>query len=114
ALLRGERGTLLPGRAVQWATDTPEVLRVDGPGAVATAVAPGSARLTATCEGIRARLQVQVAPPIVDDADVQPVARVTAIQISAPAKSVKAGDSFGLTATPLDYRDVFLLGYPGL
>ena len=111
ALLRGERGTPLPGRAVQWATDTPEVLRVDGSTGVATAVAPGSARLTAACEGVRARLQVQVAPPIADDADVQPVARVTAIQISAPPKSVKAGDSFALTATPLDYRGGFLLGH---
>ena len=36
---------------------------------------------------------------------------VTAIQISAPPKSVKAGDSFALTATPLDYRGGFLLGH---
>ncbi len=110
AMLRGERGVPLPGRAVQWATDTPEVLRVDGPRAVATAVAPGSARLTAACEGVRARLQVQVAQPVADDADVQPAARVVAIQISAPPKLVKAGDSFVLTATPLDYRGGFLPG----
>ncbi|HEV8453734.1 MAG TPA: protein kinase [Gemmatimonadales bacterium] len=111
ALLRGDRGTPLPGRPVQWATDTPEVLRVDGLAGVATAVAPGAARLTATCEGVRARLQVQIAPPLADDAEVQPDARVTAIQISAPPKSVKAGDSFALTATPLDYRGGFLLGH---
>ena len=72
ALLRGEHGAPLPGRPVQWATDTPEVLRVDGSRGVATAVAPGSARLTATCEGVRARLQVHIAPPLADeDADVQ-------------------------------------------
>ena len=111
ALLRGEHGAPLPGRAVQWATDTPEVLRVDGLRGMATAVAPGSARLTATCEGIRARLQVQVAQPIASDSDVQPDARVTAIHISAPPKSVKAGDSFALTATPLDYRGGFLLSH---
>jgi uncharacterized protein YjdB len=111
ALLRGEHGTPLPGRGVQWATDTPEVLNVDAVKGVATAVAPGSARLTATCEGIRARLQVQVDPPIADDAEVQPDASVVAIQISAPPKSVKAGDSFVLTATPLDYRGGFLLGH---
>ncbi|MEP7225825.1 MAG: protein kinase [Gemmatimonadales bacterium] len=110
ALLLGERGTPLPGQAVQWATDTPEVLRVDGSKGAATAVAPGSARLTATCEGIRARLQVHVAPPVVDEADVQADAGVVAIQVSAPPKSVKAGDSFVLTATPLDYRGGFLLG----
>jgi serine/threonine protein kinase len=111
ALLRGERGAPLPGRAVQWATDTPEVLRVDGSRGVATAVAPGSAQLTATCEGVRARLQVQVAPPIADDADVQADAGVVAIQVSAPPKSVKAGDSFVLTATPMDYRGGLLLGH---
>ncbi|HEU4681133.1 MAG TPA: Ig-like domain-containing protein, partial [Gemmatimonadales bacterium] len=111
AMLRGEHGVPLPGRAVQWATDTPEVLRIDGLRSLATAVAPGSARLTATCEGVRARLQVQVAPIIADDAEVQPDERVVAVQISAPPKSVKSGDSFILTATPLDYRGGFLLGH---
>ncbi len=110
ALLRGERGAPLPGRPVQWATDTPEVLRVDGPRGVATAVAPGSARLTATCEGVRARLQVHIAPPIADETEVQADGDVVSVQVSAPPKSVKAGDSFVLTATPLDYRGGFILG----
>src|SRR5918998_540568 len=110
AMLRGERGVLLPGRRVEWATDTPEVLRVDAARGVATAVAPGSARLTATCEGVLAGLQVQVAPPS-DDADAQPRTRVAGIQLSAPPKSVKAGDSFVLTATPVDHRGGVLLGH---
>ena len=110
AMLRGERGVLLPGRRVEWATDTPEVLPVDGVRGVATAVAPGSARLTATCEGVVAGLQVQVAPPA-EDADAQPRTRVAAIQVSAPPKSVKAGDSFVLTATPVDHRGGVLLGH---
>src|ERR687898_743651 len=110
AMLRGERGVLLPGRRVEWATDTPEVLRIDGVHGVATAVAPGSARLTASCEGVVAGLQVQVAPPA-EDADAQPRTRVAAIQLSAPPKSVKAGDSFVLTATPVDYRGGVLLGH---
>ncbi|HEV8177063.1 MAG TPA: serine/threonine-protein kinase, partial [Gemmatimonadales bacterium] len=110
ALLKGEHGTPLPGRPVQWATDTPEVLRVDGSKGAATAVAPGSARLTATCEGVRARLQVLVASPVADDVEELPGAGVAAIQISAPPKSVKAGDSFVLTATPVDYRGGFILG----
>ena len=110
AMLRGERGVLLPGRAVEWATDTPEVLRIDGGRGTATAVAPGSARLTATCEGIVAGLQVQVAPPL-EDASPQPQTRVAAIQLSAPPKSVKAGDSFVLTATPVDHRGGVLLGH---
>ena len=109
AMLRGELGVPLPGRVVQWATDTPEVLRVDSRKGIATAVAPGSARLTAACEGVRARLQVLVAAPMLEDAGSQP--GVVAIQISAPPKSVKAGDSFVLTATPLDHRGGFLLGH---
>ncbi len=110
ATLRGERGVLLPGRPVDWATDTPEVLRVDSARGVATAVAPGSARLAATCDGIVAGLQVQVAPPA-EEADAQPRTRVAGIQVSAPPKSVKAGDSFVLTATPVDHRGGVLLGH---
>ena len=45
-----------------------------------------------------------------DDADMRVDAGVVAIQISAPPKSVKAGDSFVLTASPLDYRGGLLLG----
>jgi serine/threonine-protein kinase len=111
AMVRGERGAPLPGRTVQWATDTPEVLRVDSAGGVATAAAPGSAQLTATCEGIRARLQVQVAPPMADEDEVQRDAPAAAIQMSAPPKSIKAGDSFVLTATPVDYRGGLLVGH---
>jgi serine/threonine-protein kinase len=110
AMLRGERGMLLPGRRVEWATDTPEVLRIESARGVAFAVAPGSARLTATCEGVVAGLQVQVAPPA-EDADAQPRTRVAGIQLSAPPKSVKAGDSFVLTATPVDHRGGVLLGH---
>jgi hypothetical protein len=111
AMVRGEHGVPLPGKVVRWATDTPEVLRVDATGGVATAVAPGTAGLSATCEGIRARLQVQVAPPMADEDDVQQDVRVAALQISAPPKSVKEGDSFILTATPVDYRGGLLLGH---
>lgn len=110
AMLRGERGVLLPGRPVEWATDTPEVLRVHGARGMATAIAPGSARLAATCEGIVAGLQVQVAPPA-EDAEAEPRVRVAGIQVSAPPKSVKAGDSFVLTATPVDHRGGVLLGH---
>jgi serine/threonine protein kinase/uncharacterized protein YjdB len=110
AMVRGEHGVPLPGRVVQWATDTPEVLRVDGAGGVATAAAPGSAQLSAACEGIGARLQVQVAPPMADEDDAQRGVQVATIQTSAPPKSVKAGDSFVLTATPVDSRGGLLLG----
>jgi eukaryotic-like serine/threonine-protein kinase len=108
ATLRGEHGVPLPLQAIAWTTDTPEVLRIDQGAGVATAVAPGSARLSASCEGVRAHLQVHVAAPVGDpDAEADAVG---AVQISAPPKSVKAGDSFVLTATPVDDRGGVLLG----
>jgi serine/threonine protein kinase/uncharacterized protein YjdB len=178
AQVRGEHGVRLPGRAVEWASDTPDVLRVDGARAMATALAPGSVRLTAVCEGVEAFLDVEVAPPTADEISIapvdhpvrvgdevqleatarskhgQPIARavtwrsadpsvatlapdgmlsarspgsalitaelddarktmavpvlpalVEAIRISPPPKSVRAGESFVLAATPLDRRD---------
>ena len=177
AQVRGEHGVRLPGRAVEWSSATPEVLRVDGARAMATALAPGSARLTAICDGVEAFLDVEVAPPTADEISIapvehvrvgdevqleatarskhgQPIARaltwrsadpsvatlapdgvlsgrspgsalitaelddarktmavpvlpalVAAIRISPPPKSVSAGESFVLTATPLDRRD---------
>ncbi|MFL5494723.1 MAG: protein kinase domain-containing protein [Gemmatimonadales bacterium] len=178
AQVRGEHGVRLPGRAVDWTSDTPDVLRVDGARAMATALAPGSARLTAVCEGVEAFLDVEVARPTADEISIapidqpvrvgdevqleatarskhgQPIARaitwrsadpavatvapdgvlsarspgsaligaelddarksvavpvlpalVEAIRISPPPKSVRAGESFVLAATPLDRRD---------
>jgi serine/threonine protein kinase len=182
AQIRGAHGVRLPGRTVEWSSHTPEVLRVDGTRGMATAVAPGSARLTAICDGVEAFLQLEVAPPAADEISIapleqpvrvgdevqleatarskhgQPIGRpvtwrsadpsiatlardgvlaarspgsalitaalddarktmavpvlpalVAAIRISPPPKSVSAGDSFVLSAIPLDRRDQPLL-----
>jgi serine/threonine-protein kinase len=101
ALVRGERGVPLPGRIVQWSTDAPDVLHIDQARSVATALAPGSAMLTASCDGIETRVAVHV-PPTAEPLDLQAGDPAAAIQISSPPKSVRAGDSFVLTATPLD------------
>jgi serine/threonine-protein kinase len=101
ALVRGERGVPLPGRTVQWSTDAPDVLHIDHARSVATAVAPGSAHLTASCDGVQTRVSVSV-PPMEEPFDLQAGDPAAAIQISSPPKSVRAGDSFVLTATPLD------------
>jgi serine/threonine-protein kinase len=114
ALLRGEHGTPLPGRAVQWSSDAPAVLRVDAAKQIGFALAPGSAWLTAACESVRARLQVQVAAATADELEIHPSGAVASIEISAPPKSVKAGDSFVLTATPLGYRGDSLADQPVL
>jgi eukaryotic-like serine/threonine-protein kinase len=114
ALVRGEHGIPLPGRTVQWSSDAPAVLRVDPTKQVGFALASGSAWLTAACEGIRARLHVQVAGAMAAELEIQPSGTVASIQISAPPKSVKVGDSFVLTATPLDYRGDSLADQPVL
>jgi hypothetical protein len=109
ALVRGQRGTPLPGRAVEWNTDSPEVLHLDRARNVATAVAPGSAVLIASCEGIETRVQVRVPPTTLELFAVPSEETAAAIQMSTPPKAVRAGDSFVLTATPLDRAGVPLL-----
>jgi hypothetical protein len=101
ALVRGERGVPLPGRTVEWSTDAPEVLHIDQARSVATALAPGSTMLTASCDGIFTRVPVYV-PPMVEPLDLLAGDPAAAIQLSSPPKSVRAGDSFVLTAVPVD------------
>ncbi|HEX2220404.1 MAG TPA: protein kinase [Gemmatimonadales bacterium] len=103
ALVRGERGVPLPGRAVEWSTDSPDVLHVDQTRKTATAVAPGTAMLTASSDGIEAQVRVLVPPDVLEPVELQPDYRAAAIQLSSPPKSIRAGDSFVLTAMPLDH-----------
>ncbi len=102
ALVRGDRGVPLPGRQIEWTTDAPEVLHIDRTRGVATAIAGGTALLTASCEGVQARVPVYVPAIGVEWLDPSAEGRAASIQISAPPKSLRAGDSFVLTATPLD------------
>ena len=101
ALVRSERGAPLPGRAVEWSTDSPEVLHVDQIRKTATALASGTAMLSARCDGVEAQVRVLV-PADGSDADLPHGLRAAAVQISSPPRSVRTGDSFVLTAVPLD------------
>jgi serine/threonine protein kinase/uncharacterized protein YjdB len=83
----------LPSRPVEWGSDTPGVLRVNATKAVATAITPGSALITATCDGNQGRLRVTVAPP-----------RADAILVKPPEKAVSVGDEVQLEAVPRDKR----------
>jgi uncharacterized protein YjdB len=86
-------GSHLPSRPVEWSSDTPGVLRVNATKAVATAIAPGSALITATCDGNHGRLRVTVAPP-----------RADAITVKPPEKAISVGDEVRLEAVPRDKR----------
>jgi hypothetical protein len=102
ALVRGDRGAPLPGRAVDWSTDTPEVLHLDQVRKTATAVGPGTAMLRARCEGVEAQVRVLVPSDALEGLEQHQGVRAAAVQISSPPRSVRPGDSFVLTAQPLD------------
>lgn len=102
ALVRGERGAPLPGHTIEWSTDSPTVLHVDQVRKTATAVAPGTAMLVAACDGVEAQVRVLVPSDALDLLEPHQGQRAAAVQISSPPRSVRAGDSFVLTALPLD------------
>ncbi|MBA3319374.1 MAG: protein kinase [Gemmatimonadales bacterium] len=102
-LVKGERGVPLIGRPVEWTTDAPHVLHLDLVRKTATALAPGSALLTASCDGVEAGVPVRVPPAMVALFGPEEEHPAAAIQMSTPPRSVRAGDSFILTATPLDH-----------
>ena len=83
----------LPRRPLEWSSDSPEVLRISATKALATAVAPGSAVITAACEGRMDRLRVDVAP-----------ARADTIAIRLPDKQVRVHEEVQLQATARDKR----------
>jgi uncharacterized protein YjdB len=93
AVIRGQHGTRLPPRSVEWSSDDAEVLRVDPGGTTATAVAPGTATLTASSKGVSARLTVEVAPPRADEIDIAPA-----------EEPLRVGDEIRLEATARDKR----------
>ncbi|MFL5450255.1 MAG: protein kinase domain-containing protein [Gemmatimonadales bacterium] len=86
---RDKRGRPV-SRPVTWRSedDTVATVSLDG---LLVARSAGSARVVAELDEARANVGVTVLPP-----------RVAAVHISAAPDSVVAGDSFALTATPLD------------
>jgi uncharacterized protein YjdB len=86
---RDKRGRVV-ARPVTWHSDDDSVatISIDG---VLVARSGGSTRITAELDEARADVSITVLPP-----------RVAALHISPAPDSVVAGDSFALTATPLD------------
>jgi uncharacterized protein YjdB len=86
---RDKRGRVVT-RPVTWHSDDDSVatISIDG---VLVARSGGSTRITAELDEARANVSITVLPP-----------RVAALHISPAPDSISAGDSFALTATPLD------------
>ena len=98
--LRDVRGAVLTGRTITWSTSAPGVAAADGTGLV-TAVAPGSATILATSEGVSGSATIVVVPP--------PAASVRV----APTKgTIPPGGTIQLTATALDAAGHVIAGAP--
>jgi uncharacterized protein YjdB len=92
------RGVALTGRAVAWVSSDTTVAKVAATGTI-TAVAAGSARVTATVDGVSGTAEVRVLPGV--------VARV---RIEPDSLSLRPGGSGELTAIAYDARGVVLTG----
>ena len=101
ATLRDANGNTLTGRAVTWSSSNASVATVDGNGKV-TAVAPGTAIITATSEGKSGTAQVTVTAP--------PPTPVGSVIVTPSTASVQVGTSTTLTATVRDASGNVLQG----
>jgi hypothetical protein len=88
---RDGAGNLLSGRSVVWTSSNQSVATVDAGTGVVTGVAPGSATITATSEGVAGTSSVTV--------DLVPIA---AVSVSPPAVTLIAPATQQLTAAALD------------
>jgi uncharacterized protein YjdB len=86
------------GGSVVWSSSDPSIATVNALGSV-TALRPGSVTITATCEGVSARLSLVVTQP--------PVA---SIQLSAAAITVSSGETSQLAAIARDSRGSTISG----
>jgi len=94
------RGIVLDGRAVAWAASASSVAAVSAGGLV-TAQGPGTATITATCEGRSGTATVTVA--------LAPVATVEVVPVSG---TLDVGQTLQLTATPRDSAGAAAAGWP--
>jgi galactose oxidase-like protein/Big-like domain-containing protein len=92
AALQDAGGEPLTGRPVSWATDDPQVATVSSTGLV-SAVAPGTATITATSEGKSGAARVTV---------IAASAPVASVEVEPTAPTVAVGSTVLLTATPED------------
>jgi uncharacterized protein YjdB/lysophospholipase L1-like esterase len=60
AIIKDGDGGIITGRAITWASTAPNLVRIDAGTGQATAVAPGSTEIVATCDGVSARVSVSV------------------------------------------------------
>ena len=101
ATLRDASGNVLTGRAVTWTSSDAAVATVSAGGQV-TAVAPGSATITATSGGVSGSAAVTVAAP--------PPAPVASVTVSLGTPTLAVGGTTTATATVRDAAGNVLAG----
>lgn len=87
ATVRSQKGQVMTGRLVSWTSSDPAVVRVDNDGNT-TALAVGSATITAALDGRQGQTLVQVLPP-------PPVA---VVQVTGDVAGLEPGESRHLSA----------------
>ncbi|MBV9774373.1 MAG: Ig-like domain-containing protein, partial [Gemmatimonadetes bacterium] len=95
------QGNALTGRAVTWTTSDAGVASLGAGGAV-TGVAQGTARVTATVEGVTATAAVRVTPP--------PVVPVARVRIQPDSLVLVVGSTASFSAVALDAQGNVLTG----
>lgn len=98
AQITDAQGNLLTGRPIAYASDAPAVASVSASGLV-TALAPGTARITATSEGKTGVSTVQVIP-----------VPVASVQVTPATATLLTGGTQQLTATPRSAAGAALTG----
>ncbi|MFN2567405.1 MAG: Ig-like domain-containing protein, partial [Gemmatimonadaceae bacterium] len=91
ASARNAAGDTMPNARLTWSSDNSAVATVDAMTGVVRAVAPGTATITVSAEGVQNGVTVTVGPR-----------RVAAINVSIPPGSVRVGDRVHLAAVPED------------
>ncbi len=98
ATLRDPQGKAITGRSITWSSSQPAVATVSAAGLVAAA-APGTARITAACEGKQGTGEIAVV-----------AAPVAVVELSSAVLGLTVGRSERLTAVLKDQRGHLLAG----
>jgi uncharacterized protein YjdB len=101
AIAKDVNGSILSGRVVTWSTSNPAVAAFGGSGSLVTALAEGTATITATSEGVSATATVRVVPA---------APKVATVKVIPDTLSMFPGDSLQFRAVALDAQGNVMTG----
>ena len=101
AITKDSTGAVLTGRPISWSTSSASIASVTDSGMI-SAVAPGTAVVSATSEGVAGQATVAVTPP--------PPTPIVTVSVAISPSSVLVGQTAHATATLLDSSGNQILG----